>query len=143
MIKYMLIAVIGFALSACAISNVDDDSASRTQGGAKPLMFEVFFEVDRWDISEAAAKIVREVADSSKYGSVHGITLSVHTSAAGWDANSQALSERRAEAIKAELVKDGVPVANITTAELGTARIAPTADGVREPQNRRTQIILQ
>ena len=48
------------------------------------------------------------------------------------------LSERRAEAVKAELVRLGVPAAVITTIGRGEEDpLVPTKDGVREAQNRR------
>ncbi|HXP97494.1 MAG TPA: hypothetical protein VN809_12330 [Telmatospirillum sp.] len=52
------------------------------------------------------------------------------------------MSQRRAEAVRAELIKDGVPPAKITTVDVGTALLVSTEDGVREPQNRRTEITL-
>ena len=54
------------------------------------------------------------------------------------------LSQRRAEAIKAELVKNGVPANEISVVAKGESQpLVPTADGVREPQNRRVQIVFQ
>jgi OOP family OmpA-OmpF porin len=52
------------------------------------------------------------------------------------------LSERRAEAVKAELVKNGVPSAKISNVDVARAELVPTPDGVREPRNRRTEITL-
>ena len=54
------------------------------------------------------------------------------------------LSLRRANAVKAELVRHGVPAANIVVLGRGaTMPLVQTADGVREPQNRRVEIVLQ
>ena len=51
------------------------------------------------------------------------------------------LSVRRAEAVKAELVRLGVPAGVITTIGRGEEDLlVPTKDGVREPQNRRVSI---
>lgn len=142
-IKCTLMAVVGLALSGCAIFNIDDHAQSpAAESDLKSNTFEVFFDPDHSDISETAAKIIREVADSARQKHIAGIRLTVHNIAAGWDADSQALSERRAEAITAELVKDGVPAAKITTVDVKRAQLVPTDDGVREPQNRRTEIIL-
>ena len=55
-----------------------------------------------------------------------------------------ALSLRRANAVKDALVRDGVPAQAITV--IGRARqglLVQTADGVREPQNRRVEIVIQ
>lgn len=57
---------------------------------------------------------------------------------------NQALSVRRAEAVAAELVRDGVPSAVISIRGFGETRLlTPTGPGVREPQNRRVEIVLQ
>ncbi|MDY0240902.1 MAG: OmpA family protein, partial [Rhodospirillaceae bacterium] len=59
------------------------------------------------------------------------------------DAYNMALSLRRANAVKAELVKLGIPANEISVVGKGKADpLVPTADGVREPQNRRVQINL-
>ena len=51
------------------------------------------------------------------------------------------LSVRRAEAVQAEMVRLGVPATNIQIEGKGEEYpLVPTADGVREPQNRRAQI---
>jgi outer membrane protein OmpA-like peptidoglycan-associated protein len=45
--------------------------------------------------------------------------------------------------VAAELVRDGVPRAEIDIHAYGDTRpLVPTAPGVREPQNRRVEIIL-
>jgi OmpA-OmpF porin, OOP family len=54
------------------------------------------------------------------------------------------LSRRRADAVAAELVRRGVPKSEIFVTAFGeTHPLVPTADGVREPQNRRVEIILK
>jgi outer membrane protein OmpA-like peptidoglycan-associated protein len=53
------------------------------------------------------------------------------------------LSQRRADAVKAELVKLGIPASEITTVAKGESDpLVPTADGVREPRNRRVEIVF-
>ena len=67
-----------------------------------------------------------------------------HTDTVGSAAYNQALSERRAASVQRVLVADGVPGGEITTIGVGkTGLLVPTADGVREPQNRRAEIVLQ
>jgi outer membrane protein OmpA-like peptidoglycan-associated protein len=54
------------------------------------------------------------------------------------------LSGRRAAAVEKELVKDGVPADEIAIYAKGKSELlVPTADGVREPQNRRVQIVFE
>ena len=57
---------------------------------------------------------------------------------------NQGLSVRRAQAVAAELVKNGVPTNAITIQGFGdTHPLVPTGPGVREPQNRRVEIIIR
>lgn len=50
---------------------------------------------------------------------------------------------RRATAVQAELVKNGVPQNAITIQGFGDTRLlVATGPGVREPQNRRVEIII-
>ena len=55
-----------------------------------------------------------------------------------------ALSQRRAQSVMSELVRLGIPAGNIVISWKGeTEPLVPTPDGVREPQNRRVEIILK
>jgi outer membrane protein OmpA-like peptidoglycan-associated protein len=139
--KYIFAALTAVALGGCTIHD-GAQSPPTAEVIPKHNTYEVFFDPDRADISDVATRTVREAADEAKQDGVTGIKLTVHSTAAGWDEASQALSERRAAAIRAELVKDGVSAARISTVDVRRAELVPTDDGVREPQNRRTEIIL-
>ena len=53
------------------------------------------------------------------------------------------LVKRRADAVKAEMVRMGVPANDIATVARGeSSLLVPTADGVREPRNRRVEIVF-
>ena len=72
------------------------------------------------------------------------IELAGHADRSGTVRYNQALSLRRAEAVAAELIRLGVPRPRITVQGFGESRaLVPTADGVREPQNRRVEIVLR
>ncbi len=67
-----------------------------------------------------------------------------YTDTSGSAKYNQGLSVRRAQAVAAELVKDGVPRQAITIQGFGeTHLLVPTGPNVREPQNRRVEIILR
>jgi iron complex outermembrane receptor protein len=106
--------------------------------------FQVFFDFDKSDITGAAAKVIQSAADAVRTGSMVQLAVTGHTDTVGTAAYNQALSERRATSVKAALVADGVAAGEITTIGVGkTGLLVPTADGVREPQNRRAEIVLQ
>ena len=103
--------------------------------------FQVFFDFDRSDITQAAAAVIAQAAEVVKSGGMAHVTVTGHTDTVGTAAYNQGLSERRAAAVKGELVKDGVAGSEIMTNGVGkTGLLVPTADGVREPQNRRAVI---
>ncbi len=104
----------------------------------------VFFDWDRADLSDRARQIVAEAAAASTHVATTRIDVNGYTDLSGGADYNQRLSVRRAEAVEAELVRDGVPKAEIIIRGLGeTNPLVPTAPGVREPQNRRVEIVLQ
>jgi outer membrane protein OmpA-like peptidoglycan-associated protein len=104
--------------------------------------FQVFFDFDKSNITSAAAQVIQAAADAVKSGHVVEVMVTGHTDTVGSAKYNQALSERRATAVKKQLVSDGVASGEITTTGVGkTGLLVPTADGVREPQNRRAEIV--
>jgi outer membrane protein OmpA-like peptidoglycan-associated protein len=102
----------------------------------------VFFDWDRADLSARARQIVAEAAQASTKGTTK-IQVNGYTDLSGTASYNQKLSVRRAESVEAELVKDGVPQGEIAIQGFGESNpLVPTAKGVREPQNRRVEIIL-
>ncbi|HAJ48554.1 MAG TPA: cell envelope biogenesis protein OmpA, partial [Alphaproteobacteria bacterium] len=71
------------------------------------------------------------------------ILITGHADTSGTNAYNIGLSERRAFAVKDELVRLGATAQILTTAKGETELLVQTADGVREPQNRRATIDLQ
>ncbi|HAD86247.1 MAG TPA: hypothetical protein DCG48_02695, partial [Rhodospirillaceae bacterium] len=66
-----------------------------------------------------------------------------HADRSGTDAYNLRLSQRRAESVKAELNRLGIPSGEILTRWKGEREpLVQTPDGAREPQNRRVEIIL-
>jgi len=108
-----------------------------------PREYLVFFDWDRSDITAEADEIIRAAATNAKeLGSVR-ITATGHADRSGPDAYNQALSQRRAQAVRDVLVREGIPSGEISIFARGESEpLVPTPDGVREPRNRRVQIIL-
>ena len=104
----------------------------------------VFFDWDRADLTNRARTIIAEAAQATTRVQVTRIEVSGHTDSSGTARYNQNLSVRRAQNVTAELVRLGVPRDAITTQGFGESRpLVQTADGVREPQNRRVEIVLR
>ena len=104
----------------------------------------LFFDWDRADLSVRATQIIAEAAQNSTKVAYTKIDVQGHADLSGTHAYNQVLSLRRANAVADVLVKDGVPVTAIVITALGDTRpLVPTAPGVREPQNRRVEIIIR
>jgi len=104
----------------------------------------VFFDWDRADLTARARQIVAEAAQASTRVQVTRIEVNGYTDLSGTAAYNQKLSVRRAQSVQAELIRDGVPANVISIHGYGESNpLVPTAQGVREPQNRRVEIILR
>jgi outer membrane protein OmpA-like peptidoglycan-associated protein len=104
----------------------------------------VFFDWDKYSLTPRATDIIAQAASDSKTQQTTTIAVNGYTDTSGTPVYNQGLSVRRAKAVEAQLVTDGVPPSEITAQGFGdTNLLVPTGPGVREPQNRRVEIILQ
>ncbi|WP_029009956.1 OmpA family protein [Azospirillum halopraeferens] len=104
--------------------------------------YQVFFDWDRSEITPAADRIIADVVQAVGTGQNARIHVIGHTDTSGPATYNQGLSERRAAAIRQALVARGVPATNITTEGVGeTQLLVQTGPNVREPSNRRGQIL--
>jgi iron complex outermembrane receptor protein len=104
----------------------------------------VFFDFNKSDLTPQAVAIVAQAAKNAAPAKATTIDVTGHTDTVGSDAYNMRLSRRRAEAVAAELEKDGIPSSEIAIFAKGKKDLlVPTADGVKEPQNRRVQIVYE
>src|SRR5206468_2532364 len=109
-----------------------------------PPSFMVFFDWDRSNLSQQALNTIKQAAAAFKSKGNARITATGHTDTSGPEAYNMALSLRRANAVKDALVREGVPAQAISVIGRGEqGLLVQTADGVREPQNRRVEIVIQ
>jgi OOP family OmpA-OmpF porin len=103
----------------------------------------VFFDFDRADLTDRARQIIADASQASRTLQTTRIEVAGHADRSGTPQYNQRLSMRRAEAVAMELVRHGVSRNAINVQAFGESRpLVPTADGVREPQNRRVEIVL-
>jgi outer membrane protein OmpA-like peptidoglycan-associated protein len=106
-----------------------------------PGPFIVFFDWNKSDITPEAASILDNAAQAYTTTGQAQIMLAGYTDTSGSASYNMGLSQRRADAVKAYLAGKGVPDGVMTTQAFGeTKLLVQTADGVREPQNRRVEI---
>jgi len=98
----------------------------------QPQSFMVFFDWDRSNLSSQAVQTIQQAAAAFKSRGAARITATGHTDTSGPEAYNMALSLRRANAVKQQLVRDGVPDQAIQVIGRGEAGLlVQTADGVR------------
>jgi outer membrane protein OmpA-like peptidoglycan-associated protein len=114
-----------------------------TPAPAPAKTYLVFFDWDKSDLTPRATQIIAQAASDSHTAGTTTIDVSGYTDTSGTPTYNQGLSERRAQAVAAQLVSDGVSQSEISIHAFGeTHLLVPTGPGVREPQNRRVEIVL-
>ena len=109
--------------------------------GAKTFL--VFFDWDKADLTARSEAIVQDAATYSTHSQYTRIDVDGNTDTSGTPSYNQGLSERRARVVAAQLVRDGVPQNAISMHAYGdTHLLVPTGPNVREPQNRRVEIVF-
>jgi OmpA-OmpF porin, OOP family len=106
--------------------------------------YEVYFEFDRATLTPDARDVVHQAAQNALQGNATSLVATGHTDTVGTDSYNLALSKRRAAAVRAELIKDGVSGNEISTSGVGESDLAvQTGPDVNEPRNRRVEISVQ
>ena len=105
--------------------------------------FWVFFDFNDTRLSDRGQRILAEAAASALRLNPDVIQIDGHDDTSQTRDRAQTLSQRRADVVANELVRLGLSRHRIRIQAFGkTSPIVPTADGVREPQNRRVEIFL-
>ena len=142
MIKRLLAVVAAaFLLGAC------DEPAPPPAAAPPPppvKNFLVFFDFDQSTLGAGAQSVLDAVASEVSKRSLNSITVVGHADTSGSESYNQKLAMRRAEAVRQALVQRGISASMIKTDSRGELEpLVQTADGVREPANRRAQISFQ
>jgi len=106
--------------------------------------FMVFFDWDKSNLDAEALATVQRAADAYRTKGGAQLTASGHTDTTGPENYNLALSLRRANAVRDQLIQDGVRPQDISVVGRGkTQPLVQTGDNVRERQNRRVEIVLR
>jgi OOP family OmpA-OmpF porin len=103
----------------------------------------VFFDWDRYNITPEGYAVIQQAAAHWHQGAPVRIEVTGYTDLSGSAGYNIRLSLRRANAVATALERLGVPRDDMAIRGLGEANPrVPTAKGVREPQNRRVEIVF-
>lgn len=106
-------------------------------------VFLVFFDWDKATITPEGMRIVAQAAATWRSGTPVQIQVTGYTDTSGSAGYNQRLSERRANNVAVAMIRYGVPRSEMAVSGRGKNDLrVPTADGVREPQNRRVEIVF-
>ena len=108
-----------------------------------PVNFTVYFDYDKSNLTAQASTLIREAAGRALANDIETVVVQGNTDTSGGSAYNQALSERRARVVRDALIANGVPADRVRTEAFGETNLAKaTADGVREPLNRRSDVTI-
>ncbi len=103
----------------------------------------MYFPFDKSVLTSDAQAVVQSAASYAQKGGVATVTIVGHTDTSGSVKYNLRLSERRAKVVADALVGLGVQQGNMSVSWVGKTDLAvPTPDGVKEPLNRRTTIVV-
>jgi outer membrane protein OmpA-like peptidoglycan-associated protein len=110
--------------------------------------FIIFFDWNTSTLTNKAKERIQEAAVNFMRSSYTTLEVNGYTDTATASQFSKQyavdLTKKQAQAVAAELIRNGVPRSAVVVRGFGaTHLLVPTAAGVREPQNRRIEIILQ
>lgn len=141
----LLGAAAALAAASCAAPKPPEAAAPAPPAPVADRAYIVFFDWGSSRIGPRGRRIVAEAARNA--GGAEGagrVELQAYADRSGRSSRNQSLSERRAEAVAAELARRGVRRERIAVRAYGEDRaFVPTRDEVREAQNRGVWIVLR
>jgi outer membrane protein OmpA-like peptidoglycan-associated protein len=109
-----------------------------------PKDWMVFFALDSVKIDQDAAATITDAANVAKSYPNAKVTVTGYTDTSGAVAYNQALSTRRANAVRDGLIANGVPAQSINVVGSGEQQLlVQTGDQTKQPKNRRVSILVQ
>jgi len=109
-----------------------------------PISFTLYFKLDKTELTPASKKEIPEIISAISRRKAPNISIVGHSDRAGVEKYNHRLALRRAKAIRDILIKEHIDPGTIELTSHGENNpLVETADGVREPRNRRVQVIVR
>ncbi|GFE62650.1 OmpA family protein [Geobacter sp. AOG2] len=106
--------------------------------------FILFFETGRTCLVAESQATIPAILAAIKRRNAISISISGHTDAVGSVQLNDRLAHERALAVKELLIQKGVDPQRLTVSSHGKGNpLVPTPDGVKEPRNRRVEVIVR
>ncbi|HTS20523.1 MAG TPA: OmpA family protein [Casimicrobiaceae bacterium] len=111
---------------------------------ARAASFTLYFVEGKDELTDESKQVVDRILSEIARRPVPDVLVVGHTDTVGSDASNDALGLQRAEAVRAALVRLGIPPEDVRAVSRGKRELAvPTPDGVAEPRNRRVEIVVR
>jgi OmpA-OmpF porin, OOP family len=144
MLRKLIVPVVALCWLAGCATQPTPASPPPPAAPAPTVSYMVFFDWASAKLSDQGVSTVQEAATVFKSKQGAHITAAGFTDTTGSAEANMALSKRRVDAVKAELVKDGVPADAVSTTANGeTNLLVNTPDNVNDQRNRRVMVIIQ
>lgn len=118
-------------------------SAKKTERGIVITLGDVLFAVDEARLTPDGMRTIQKLADVLQQNPQRNVLIEGYTDSTGTAPHNQALSERRAGAVRSALQTMGVAVGRVTARGYGQANPVASNDNAQNRQlNRRVEIVL-
>jgi outer membrane protein OmpA-like peptidoglycan-associated protein len=110
----------------------------------QPRSFLLYFKTDSFKLTNDSAALLQPILNAIHKTQSRDISVIGHTDRAGSKEYNLTLSAKRAQTVCDLLVKKGVDASIIQVSSHGEGNpLVPTADNVKEPRNRRVEVIIR
>jgi outer membrane protein OmpA-like peptidoglycan-associated protein len=114
-----------------------------TSRGLVISLSDILFDVNQATLKPGAASNVQKIAAILNQYPNDNISVEGHTDSQGTDAYNQSLSDRRAAAVRLQLISGGVPESRISSKGFGESQpVASNDTPAGRQQNRRVEVIV-
>lgn len=115
-----------------------------TPRGLVVTISDVLFDTASATLRPGGVQQVQRVAEALKQNPGESVMIEGHADSRGSDSYNMALSQRRADSVRAELVYAGVPAERVVARGMGEGYpVATNETAAGQQQNRRVEIIIQ